>query len=72
MPTTLEVIRGIAQAAANAYDGSHLESFSADGEIREVGLKREEGNPLLDERVIDGFGVKFHGSILCITYQLHI
>ena len=69
MPTTLEVIRGIAKAAANAYDGSHLESFSADGEIREVGLKREEGNPLLDERVIDGFGVKFHGSILCITYQ---
>ena len=69
MPTTLEVIRGISQAAANAYDGSHLESFASDGEAREVGLRREEGNPLIDERVIDGFGVKFHGSVLCITYQ---
>jgi hypothetical protein len=35
MPTTLEIIRGIAQAAANAYDGSHLEALSADGDIRE-------------------------------------
>ena len=69
MPTTLEIIRGIAQAAANAPDGSHLDSLSADGDTRVVGLKREEGNPLIDERVVDGFGIKFHGNVLCITYS---
>ncbi len=69
MPTTLEIVRGIAQAAANGYDGAHLESFSADGDIRKIGLKREEGNPIIDQRVVDGFGIKFHGNILCITYS---
>ncbi len=34
MATTLEIIRGISQAAANAYDGAHSESYSSDGEIR--------------------------------------
>jgi hypothetical protein len=69
MATTLEVIRGISQAAANAYDGAHMESYSSDGKARTVGLKREEGNPLIDSRVMDGFGVRFHGNQLCITYQ---
>lgn len=72
MATTLEIITGISQAAANAYDGSHSESYSSDGEVREVGLKREEGNALLDSRVIDGFGVGFHGSLLKISYQSEI
>ena len=69
MATTLEIIRGLAQAAANAYDGSHIESISHDGEARTIGLKREEGNPINDSRVIDGFSVKFHGNQLCIHYQ---
>ena len=43
MATTLEVIRGISQAAANAYDGAHMESYSSDGKSRAIGLKREEG-----------------------------
>ena len=72
MATTLEIITGISQAAANAYDGSHSEAYSSDGEVREVGLKREEGRPLLDSRVIDGFGVAFHGSLLKISYQSEI
>jgi hypothetical protein len=61
MATTLEIIRGLAQAAANAYDGAHLDN--------EIGLKREEGNPLIDSRVIDGFAVKCAGDKLVINYQ---
>ena len=72
MATTLEVIRGIAQAAANAHDGAHIEGYSSDGKARKVGLKREEGDPIIDKRVMDGFGVKFHGNKLCITYHAEI
>ena len=72
MATTLEIIRGISQAAANAYDGSHVEGYSSDGKARVIGLKREEGNPLIDKRVMDGFGVRFHGNKLCITYHSEV
>ena len=66
---TLEIIRGLAQAAANAYDGGHMENYSLDGQVRKTGLKREEGIPLLDKRCIDGFKVKFYGDSMIINYQ---
>ena len=66
---TLEIIRGLSQAAANAYDGGHMENYSLDGQVRKVGLKREEGIPLLDKRCIDGFKVKFYGDSMIINYQ---
>ena len=69
---TLEIIRAISQAAANAYDGAHDERYTSDGEAKKVGLKREEGDPVLDYRVMDGFGVKFGGNKLIITYQSEI
>lgn len=72
MATTLEIIQGISQAAANAYDGSHMAKYNADGEERKIGLRREEGDPILDSRVIDGFKVKFKGNRLCINYQSEI
>lgn len=72
MATTLEIIRGISQAAANAYDGAHVENYSSDGKARTVGLKREEGDPITDKRVMDGFGVRFHGNQLCINYQSEV
>ena len=72
MATTLEIIRGISQAAANAYDGAHVEGYSSDGKARTVGLKREEGNPLIDKRVMDGFAVKFYGNKLCIKYHSEV
>ena len=67
--TTLEIIQGLAQAAANAYDGAHDERFSLDGQARKVGLRREEGCPIMDKRVNDGFSVKFYGNSMCINYQ---
>lgn len=66
---TLEIIRGLAEAASNAYDGAHMENYSLDGQVRKVGLKREEGIPLLDKRVIDGFKVKFYADSIIINYQ---
>jgi len=65
----LEIIRGLAEAASNAYDGAHMENYSLDGQVRKVGLKREEGIPLLDKRVIDGFKVKFYADSMIINYQ---
>ena len=68
MATTLEIIQGIQQAASNAYDGA----LDENGDPVKVGLKREEGNPLLDERVMDGFNVSFAGNRMCISYHSEV
>tara|TARA_X000001388_G_scaffold69296_1_gene57739 strand:+ start:397 stop:969 length:573 start_codon:yes stop_codon:yes gene_type:complete len=68
----LEIIQGLQQAAANAYDGAHDERYSHDGVARKIGISREEGDPILDKRVMDGFGIKFYNDSLCITYQSDI
>ena len=72
MATTLEIIQGLAQAASRAYDGSHDPRYNDDGKERSAGLAREEGEPLIDRRVIDGFKVRFSGPNLIITYQSEI
>jgi hypothetical protein len=70
--TTLEIIQGLSQAAANVYDGVHDERYTLDGQVRSAGLRREEGCPLMDKRVNDGFSVKFYGNKICINYQSDI
>ncbi len=67
--TTLEIIQGLAQAAANTYDGAHDKRFSYDGEERSVGLKREEGCALMDKRVMDGFKVRFYADSMILSYH---
>ena len=62
MASVLEVIKGLNQAAANAYDGYKNMDET-------VGLSREEGHPILDSRVIDGFRVRFAAQSMIITYQ---
>jgi|TARA_S200002703_G_scaffold118872_1_gene104575 hypothetical protein len=71
MATTLEIIQGINQAAANAYDGAHSEKFVT-GDTKEIGLSREEGCPIIDSRVSDGFGVKIIGDMLQINYEANV
>jgi hypothetical protein len=66
--SVLDIVRGLAQAAANAYDGALTE----DGDALKAGLQREEGNPLLDKRVLDGFGVSFYGPMMCIKYHSEV
>ena len=68
MATTMEIVRGISQVMANSYDGALDEK----GEPIKVGLKREEGDPIVDSRVMDGFKVSFMGTQLCIHYHAEI
>jgi hypothetical protein len=65
---TLEVIRGLAQAAASSYDGA----LDKDGKPITLGLKREEGDVIVDTRQIDGFKVRFAGPVMIVTYQSDI
>lgn len=70
MATTLEIVTGIHQAAANAYDGAHDERFVEDKDmVVKIGLRREEGCPIVDTRIIDGFNVKVMGNQLTIIYH---
>jgi hypothetical protein len=68
MATVYEIVQGLAQAAAHAYDGAMTE----DGELVTAGLQREEGHPIYDKRVIDGFNVKFYGDMMCLSYQSEV
>tara|TARA_R110001583_G_scaffold90470_1_gene232387 strand:- start:92 stop:643 length:552 start_codon:yes stop_codon:yes gene_type:complete len=69
MATVYEIVQGLAQAAANAYDGA----LGEDNEPDKPGiLRREEGNALIDQRVMDGFNVKFYGNMMCLSYQSEI
>ena len=61
----LDIVRGISQAAANAYDGA----TDDEGKPLKIGLNREEGDPILDLRVIDGFNVSIAGNMLILKYQ---
>tara|TARA_B100000287_G_C20465784_1_gene715187 strand:- start:229 stop:759 length:531 start_codon:yes stop_codon:yes gene_type:complete len=65
MATTMEIVRGISQVMANTYDGA----LDDKGEPIKVGLKREEGHPINDSRVMDGFKVSFYGTQMCIHYH---
>jgi hypothetical protein len=65
----LDIIRGISQAAANAYDGAHDERYVHNGEAKKVGLRREDGDSVLDARIMDGFNVKYYGNSICVEYH---
>ena len=69
MATVYEIIQGLAQAAANSYDGARGEDYEPD---KPGILRREEGNALIDRRVMDGFNVKFYGDMMCLSYQSEI
>jgi len=69
MATVYEIIQGLSQAAANAYDGALGEDYEP---VKTGVLRREEGNALIDQRVMDGFNVKFYGDMMALTYQSEI
>lgn len=68
MATVYEIVQGLSQAAANAYDGA----LDENGEPIKAGLAREDGDPILDKRVLDGFHVKFYGNKMCLTYHSEV
>ena len=68
MATVYEIVQGLSQAAANAYDGA----LDDKGDPLKAGLQREEGDPILDKRVLDGFNVKFYGNMMCLSYMSEV
>ena len=68
MATTLEIIDCISQVLSNTYDGA----LDENGEPIKIGLRREEGNPLIDQRIMDGFGASVSGDRLHIKYHTEI
>jgi len=64
MAKLLDVIQGLAQAAANSYDGA----LDEDGNPIELGLKREDKNMYKRNRA-DGFKVRFAGHQMVVTYH---
>jgi len=61
-----DVVKGISQAIHNVHHGARDEN----GKPVEIGLKREE-QPILDQRVMDGFGISLQGNMLVIRYNSH-
>ena len=68
MATTMEIVRGISQVMANSHDGA----LDDKGEAIKVGLKREEGDPITDSRIMDGFKISLYGDQLCIHYHAEV
>lgn len=67
MQKDYEIIKNIAQAASNiTYDGATDENY----EPHKIGLKHEEGNPIIDSRTIDGFKVRIAGPNLIVSYSI--
>ena len=65
----LDIIKGISHVAHKlGHDGA----LDDKGEPVKIGLKREEGHPILDSRVMDGFQVQFVEDKLCIQYHSEI
>lgn len=61
-----EVVQGISEAVHNTFHGATDEN----GKLIEIGLKREE-QPILDQKVMDGFGVSMQGNLLILRYSSH-
>ena len=68
MATTMEIINGISQVLSNSHDGALDEK----GLPIEIGLRREEGDMLVDSRIMDGFGAHIKGDHLCISYHAEV
>ena len=69
MATVYEIVQGLSQAAANAYDGALGEDYEP---VKTGAMRREEGNALIDHRVMDGFGVRFYGNMMVLSYHSEI
>ena len=69
--TILDIIKGISQVIA---DDGYDRYIDKGEEKKNTGLMRDKDveNKLLDQRIMDGFGVRFGGNILTLTYQSEV
>ena len=63
----LDILRGLAQAAADSYDGA----YDADGNAIEFGLRREDKDQY-KKNMMDGFGIRFAHDKAIISYHSEI
>lgn len=63
-----DIVQGIHQAASHGWDGGWDENH----EPIKIGLKREEGDTVLDRRIMDGFKVGIAGNMLKVCYSSEI
>lgn len=63
-----KILTGISQAMSRSYDGA----LGKDGKPIKIGLKREVDDPIIQGRLMDGFGVKLFQNILTINYSTEI
>ncbi len=68
MANMFDIVRGISQAVSNTHDGA----IDENGDPVVIGLRREEGIPILDKRVQDGFNVSYSGNMLCVHYHSEV
>jgi hypothetical protein len=68
MSNILDIVKGINQAANNAFDGAITE----EGEPLDIGLQRDKPTPITDRRVMDGFGVTFNGTNMRVNYHREV
>jgi hypothetical protein len=62
----VDIVTGISKAVGvGRWDGAVDEN----GEKLVIGLKREEGNPNLDKRTMDGWDAKVNGKTLVVSYH---
>lgn len=61
MSEILEIVNGISQALAEKQDGG-----------AEFGLEREQKVSMYEKRIVDGFGVSFHGNKITVKYHSEV
>ena len=65
MAKIIDIVTGISSIISQrGYDGALDE-----GNPVKIGLKREQGHPITDKRVMDGFKVRCSGDHLVVLYQ---
>lgn len=66
MANILDVVQTIQNiVSTKGYDGA----LDEDGNPVKIGLKREVDNVVTDSRLVDGFGVRFQGDKLILSYS---
>jgi len=66
MANILDVVQTIQNiVSTKGYDGA----LDEEGNPVKIGLKREVDNTVTDSRLVDGFGVRFQGDKLVLSYS---
>ena len=66
MANILDVVQTIQNiVSAKGYDGA----LDKEGNPIKIGLKREVDNVVTDSRLVDGFGVRFQGDKMILSYS---